>query len=112
MTKIKGIRITLYERVKTGIDEFNHPIYEEVPATIDNVLIAPATTSEIVDIQNLTGKKAVYSIAIPKGDAHEWQDNKVEFFGKIWRVIGFPQEGIEENIPLAWNQKWMVERYE
>ncbi|WP_256126938.1 hypothetical protein [[Ruminococcus] torques] len=47
----------------------------------------------------------------PKGDKHTWKDNKVEFFGEIWKVIGFPQQGIEQNIPLEWNQKWMVERY-
>ena len=65
----------------------------------------------ILDVLNMTGKKAVYNIAIPKGDDHTWEDNRVEFFGESWRVIGFPQQGIEENIPLDWNQKWMVERY-
>lgn len=112
MPKIKGIQVTLYEKIKTGMDAFNHPIYEEVSKVVENVLVAPATTSEIVEVQNLTGKKAVYSIAIPKGDTNEWKDNKVEFFGESWRVIGFQQEGIEENMPLAWNQKWMVERYD
>lgn len=67
--------------------------------------------SEILDTLNLTGKKAVYTIAIPKGDEHVWEDNKVEFFGETWKVIGLPQQGIEHNIPLEWNQKWMVERY-
>jgi hypothetical protein len=64
-----------------------------------------------LDTLNLTGKKAVYTIAIPKGDEHVWEDNKVEFFGETWKVIGLPQQGIEHNIPLEWNQKWMVERY-
>ena len=44
--------------------------------------------------------------------SHTWQDCRVDFFGQSWRVIGLPQQGIDENIPGAWNQKWMVERYE
>ncbi len=102
----------LYERNKTGEDDFGNPIYQEIPTVVENVLVAPASISEIIEIQNLTGKKAVYNLAIPKGDTNNWEDCKVEFFGKMWHVIGFPQEGIEKNIPLLWNQKWMVERYE
>lgn len=26
------------------------------------------------------------------------------FLGMSWQVIGFPQQGIEENIPLEWNK--------
>lgn len=109
---IKGITVTLYEKKEAGKDPFGHQLYEEFPVDVDNILVAPASTTEILDTLNLTGKKAVYNIAIPKGDAHEWKDNRVDFFGESWRVIGFPQKGIEENIPLDWNDKWMVERYE
>lgn len=112
MAMIKGIKVTLYEKIKTGTDEFNHPIYEEKKVEVENVLVMPASVTEVIDMQKLTGKKAVYNIAIPKGDTHVWKDNRVEFFGEMWNVIGFPQMGIEENIPLDWNQKWMVERYE
>ena len=43
---------------------------------------------------------------------HEWEDRKVTFFGKDWRVFGIPSEGIESMIPLKWNKKVTVERYE
>lgn len=112
MAMIKGITVTLYQKNKIGEDEFKHPIYEEETVEVENVLVAPASTTEILDTQNLTGKKAVYTIAIPKGDMNRWKDNRVDFFGEAWRVIGFPQMGIEANIPLDWNQKWTVERYE
>lgn len=36
---MKGIDITIYDKVQTGIDEFNRPIYEDVPMTVENVLI-------------------------------------------------------------------------
>lgn len=112
MALIKGIAVYLYEKNETGRDEFNHSIYKETKVKVENVLVAPASTTEILDMQNLTGRKAVYNLAIPKGDKHTWENNRVEFFGEMWKVIGFSQMGIEENIPLSWNQKWMVERYE
>lgn len=108
---IKGIPVILYEKTVIGKDEFDHPLYREIPVTIENVLVAPASTTEILDALNLTGKEAVYNIAIPKGDNHTWQDCRVDFFGMSWQVIGFPQQGIEENIPLEWNQKWQVALY-
>lgn len=60
------------------------------------------TTEEIV----------VNTLAIPKGNAHEWENREVRFFNKRWRVFGMPLEGIEDLIPLEWNKKVMVERYE
>ena len=108
---MKGITVTLYERVQTGTDPFGSPVYEETPVQVDNVLVAPASVTEILDMQHLTGKKAVYNIAIPKGDQHIWEDNRVDFFRESWHVLSFPQQGIDEMIPLDWNQKWMVERY-
>lgn len=109
---IKGITVILINKAENGRDAFNHPIYEEKEMPVENVLVAPASTTEMVDMLNLTGKKAVYNIAIPKGDNHVWKDQKVKFFGQIWQVIGFPQRGIDENIPLEWNEKWLVTAYE
>ena len=57
------------------------------------------------------GKPIYKETPIKVKNEHVWEDNKVEFFGETWKVIGLPQQGIEHNIPLEWNQKWMVERY-
>ena len=65
-----------------------------------------------VTSQDLYGKKAVYTLAIPKGDTHDWIDARVRFFNQEWQAFGFPLEGMEANIPLNWNKKVMVERYE
>jgi len=51
-------------------------------------------------------------LAIPKGDTNDWENQEVRFFGERWRVIGMPLQGIDELIPLDWNKKVMVERYE
>ena len=112
MAAIKGITITLYEQVKTGEDGFGKPIYEETPVQVDNVLVSPTSSQEILDAINLYGKKAVYTMAIPKGDTHDWKDKRVSFFGQDFRVFGIPLEGIECDIPLDWNKKVTVEVYE
>lgn len=109
---IKGIDILLFDTVETGRDPFNAPIYEEKEIKVSNVLVAPSSTDDITTSTDLFGKKAIYTLAIPKGDKHNWEDKKVFFFGKYWRVLGFCIEGIEENIPLYWNKKIMVEHYE
>lgn len=109
---MKGITITLYEKTLAGSDPFGAPIYEEVPVEVDNVLVAPATSEDIVEQLQLHGKHAVYTLGIPKGDTHEWRDSRVSFFGQDFHTFGIPLEGIEDLIPLSWNKKVQVERYE
>lgn len=109
---LKGITIKLYEKVKTGVDEFNAPVYSYNEHYIDNVLVAPSTNDDIITSTDLIGKRAIYTIGIPKGDEHVWEDNIVEFFGHKWHVFTFTIQGIEDMIPLQWHKKVMVERYE
>lgn len=110
---MNGITVTLYDRTETGTDALNHPIYTETAVTVDNVLVAPMSDEEVLQTYTLTGRRAVYQMGIPKGDTHDWTaGKKVNFFGENWRIIGLPQEGIEKLIPLSWNKKVRVERYE
>lgn len=111
MAMIKGITVVLRQRTPAGTDAFNRASYAETNVNVDNVLVAPASADDIATSQELHGKKAVYTLAIPKGDTHDWNDAVVSFFGQQWHTVGFPLEGIEENIPLDWNKKVMVERY-
>lgn len=108
---IKGMPVILLMKNQIGEDVFHHPIYEYTEEIVENVLVAPSSTDDIATAENLYGKKAVYTLAIPKGDVHNWIDTKVRFFGQEWQTFGFPLEGMEENIPLDWNKKVMVERY-
>ena len=110
---MKGITITLYDREKTDVDELNNPVYTETAVSVNNVLVAPVSSTEVLDTYNLTGRKAVYQLGIPKGDTHDWSaGKKVSFFGEDWRIIELAEEGIEKLIPLQWNKKVKVERYE
>ncbi len=108
---INGVDILLEVRTQTGSDDFGAPIYTSEWQTVGNVLIYPASGTDITDSINLTGRKAVYTLGIPKGDSHVWENRKVQFFGETWEVIGMPTEGIEDLIPLSWNKKVTVTRY-
>lgn len=111
-SRLHGIPVILYEKQKTGSDPFGRPEYEEVPVTVENVLVGQPTSEEIVDTFELTGKKVAYTLGIPKGDTHVWTDTRVGFFGEIFHVIGKPVQGIEDLIPLDWNKKVQVEQIE
>lgn len=109
---MKGIDVTLYERTKTGVDDFGNDEYEEKRVTVKNVLVGLPTDTEILTAQSMYGKKAVYTLAIPKGDMHDWSaGTRVDFFGDSWRTIGKPTQTIDELTPTAWNKKVKVETY-
>ena len=92
--------------------EDNHSTVQEEPEIIENVLIGEPTSEDVVNELNLSGKHLAYTLAIPKGDTHEWEDRTVEFWGEKFRTIGKPTQGIEHLIPLSWNKKVKVESYE
>ena len=112
MALIKGVSITLISTKDGAEDPFGRPAQEEVREVIPNVLISPMSSDDVVNEQNLSGKHAIYQLAILKGDNHNWENAIVEFYGHRWRVIGLPEEGIETLVPLEWNRKVKVERYE
>lgn len=112
MALIKGITVTLFEKNITGKDSLNHSTYDIKPIQVDNVLVAPMSTTDIPTSTEADRRKATYQLAIPKGDTHNWNNADVEFFGAKWHTVGLPIEGIESNIPLDWNKKVTIERYE
>lgn len=63
---MRGIEVVLHVKTEIGKDPLNHPIYEEHPEVVENVLVAPMSTQEILDTLNLTGREAVYQLGIPK----------------------------------------------
>lgn len=116
---IRGITVTLYDRTETGHDAFNAPIFEDTEVQVDNVLVAPMSSTEILETLELTGARAVYQLGIPKGDAHDWSAGKKVSFKlrseneeRDYRIIAIPTEGIDDLVPGPWNKKVQVERYE
>ena len=112
MSRIKGETVTLWDRKKTGEDAFGAPMYEEIPVMVENVLITPGASSDVVDSADLTGKTVSYTLSLPKSDANDWTGKKVTVRGEDYRTVGKAYYYTAANVPLDWNGKVMVERYE
>lgn len=108
-SRLKGITIELEQLTEYEADAFGVMRYTSTWANVENVLVGQPTDSEIVDAMQMYGKKAVYVLGIPKGDAHAWEPGtKVRFFGEEFYIFGHSVMGIEAMIPLDWNKKVMV----
>lgn len=104
--------ILLWNKTKVDDDPFGEPVYAFTSEEVANVLVGQPTAQERLDEYNLSGKMIEYTLGIPKGDTHDWNDQIVEFFGEKFKTFGIPEQGIEANIPLQWHKKVKCERYE
>lgn len=115
---MRGVTVTLYERTETGrVDPFGAPIWDETPVDVENVLIGEPSSDDITTATDLYGKRIRWTLGIPKGDAHEWRDSRIDWtdaYGTTHRMrsFGFPATGIEALVPTRWHKKVMVEEIE
>lgn len=112
---MRGVTVQLVVKTRTGKDALNMPVYEETIENVENVLVGSPTADDINDNLTLYGKRVSYTLAIPKGDTHIWEDTEVILpapFGGRYHTIGYSTAGIESLIPLSWNRKVHLERIE
>ncbi len=108
---MRGIDVVLYEKHQTGTDAFGAPVYEETPVTVHNVFVGAPDTAAVVSELSLTGRRLAYTLALPKGDGHDWRNATVEFFGQKFRTYGDTVQAMEHLVPMQWNKQVKVERY-
>lgn len=108
---MKGASVYLVSETTTGTDPFGNPVTSEELIEVKDVLIGQPTTDDVTNTVQLYGKKIEYVLGIPKGDTHNWTDAVVIIWGERFKTIGYPQTGIQENIPLRWGFNVKVERY-
>lgn len=120
---IRGTTVTLYERTPKKVDgvpvtdAFHAQIYDETPVRVENVLIGEPSSDEITTATDLYGKRILFMLGIPKGDAHDWTDARVSWTmpngaTMTVRTFGFPIAGIEANVPGPWHMKMRCGAYE
>jgi hypothetical protein len=113
---LHGITVSLQSVTQTGTDSFGMPEETETWTDIPDVLVGQPTDAEQAEALDFFGKRAVYSLGIPKGDTHDWVDKKVEWtdaYGNTFTVktFGYPVTGIEANVPGQWHMKVKCEAY-
>ena len=112
---MKGITVILTVKEQTGTDGFGQPVYKETPKEVSDVLVGEPSTIDVETNLTMYGKKVAYTLAIPKGNTDSWEDTKVTLpapFEGTYQTIGSAIAGIEENLPLRWNKKVHLERFE
>ena len=98
-------------REESGKDAFGNPIYDEWLEDVHDVLVGRPTSDDVNTSVSLYGKRIDFVLGIPKGDTHDWSDAEVLIWGDKFRTLGYPERGIEANIPLRWGQNVKVTRY-
>ena len=58
---IKGNTVTLLEETSTELDPFGQQIKQQIAIEVDNVLVSPTDSRDVVEHAQLYGKKAVYT---------------------------------------------------
>lgn len=108
---MKTVTVQLVVKTSSTTDPFGAPIETEELIDVPGCLVGQPTSDDISQTLEMYGKHIAYVIGVPKGDTHTWVDTEVIIWGERFRTIGFPQTGIQENIPLKWGQNVKVERY-
>ncbi len=114
---MRGITVTLYTKTADSTNPFGAPVWTEKAVTVDNVLVGQPDTDDITSSTDLYGKRIDYMLGIPKGDAHDWTDKRVEWTDAYGRTVkcetfGFPVTGIEALVPTPWHMKVRCRRIE
>lgn len=108
---IKGMTVQIAVKTQIGTDEFGAPIMSETLEDVKDVLVGQPSTEDSLTSVSLYGKRCAYVLGIPRSDTHEWVDTDVIIYGERYRTQGYPERGIDANVPLRWNRNVKVERY-
>lgn len=110
---IRGITIRLIER-SVAAASGGTAVGTENAVSVRNVLIGEPESRTMPDLLDPLGIRTSYTLALPKGDTHNWIGGIVTlpapWFGDFY-VDGEATAGIEANIPLCWNRKVRITRW-
>ena len=107
---MKTMTVQLVKKTQTGTDPFGAPIETEELIDIPGCLVGQPTTDQVSATMEMYGKHIAYVVGVPKGDTNSWVDVEVVIWGDRYRTIGYPETGIQENIPLKWGKNVKGER--
>lgn len=108
---MKTMTVQLAVKTQTSVNPFGAPIETEEIIDVPGCLVGQPSTDDITQTMEMYGKKIAYVVGVPKGDTNTWTDTDVIIWGERFRTIGYPETGIQDNIPLSWGKNVKVERY-
>lgn len=102
---MRGERATVLAQVEDGVDEMGAPTSTwQVEATVDDVLVAPAGTSDLGGSIRPDGVQVDLTLHMPKGYTASLKGRRVQVRGSTFEVVGDPQSYTTANTPGRWNR--------
>lgn len=103
------ISVKLHEKVLDGADGFGVPTYTTHTEVINQCLVAIGQHGQLTNNNTIQVALDTFTIAIPKGDTHEWRNSIVEFnLGGVdyrCKTNGDYLLGYEDAMPLMWHKQ-------
>ena len=93
-----------------GYDEHMEEVVTWQEATVENVVVTPGATSDVLDSTRPDGTRVAFTLGFPKTFAEPLRGCRVLVRGIECAVIGDPQPYAAENVPGAWNYTCGVAR--
>lgn len=113
---ITGEKVTLERYTKGPPDAMGDPTLIPVVEDIENVLINPGVTDDLMSGRSNTsirpdGTVVAYTLHIPKGyETYSFRGSRLKVRGEWMEVVGDPTYYAPENTPGAWNYPVEVKR--
>ena len=107
---LEGETVVVIHRAEVGRGAGNTPIYTEVEEAVDDVLVSPASTSDVIESNRPDGTELVYRLDFPKTWTRSLRGCRVRVRGEEFHVAGDPRPFLGSLTPGRWNRPVNVER--
>lgn len=107
---IYGETVTVTTFTHSGWDEFNEPVGEACEILVKNVLVAPASTTDLSGNLRPHGDRVALELHFPKSFTASLRGARVTVRGATYAVVGDPQPYTQANTPGDWWLPVHVER--
>ena len=92
-----------------GYDEHMEEVTTWEDATVENVVVTPGATSDVLDSTRPDGTRVAFTLGFPKSFTATLRGCRVLVRGIECAVIGDPQPHTAGNVPGPWNYTAEVE---
>ena len=93
-----------------GYDEHMEEVVTWEDATVENVVVTPGSTSDVLGSTRPDGTRVAFTLGLPKTFTASLRGCRVIVRGIECAVIGDPQPYTPDNVPGAWNYTAEVAR--
>ena len=93
-----------------GYDEHMEVVESWSARPVENVVVTPGTTSDVLDSTRPDGTRVAFTLGFPKTFTASLRGCRCVVRGIECAVIGDPQLYTADNVPGAWNYTAEVER--